>query len=182
MKTSAGHLLFDTAVGLCGLAWNADGAICATQLPEFNAETTRARLLRKHPETAGSIEPPVTIRAAVARIQGLLSGARDDLRDLPVDLDGVPPFHQAVYAIARAIPVGQTLTYGELAAKLNEPGAARAVGQALGSNPVPIVIPCHRILAAAGNGGFSAHGGVETKRCLLEIEGARLDGGQLGLF
>ncbi len=182
MTTSAGYLLFDTAVGLCGLAWNANRVIRAAQLPEFSAETTRARLCRKQPDAVESMEPPETIRVAVARIRGVLSGVRDDLRDLPVDLDGVPPFHQAVYAIARAIPVGQTLTYGELAAQLNDPGAARAVGQALGSNPIPIIIPCHRILAAAGTGGFSAHGGVETKRRLLEIEGARLNGGQLDLL
>ena len=182
MTITTGYLLFDTAVGTCGLAWTADGAICAAQLPEANVAATRARLQRKHPDAGQSIGVPEAIRSSVTRIQGLLSGVPDDLRDLPIDLDGVPPFHRAVYAIARAIPVGRTLTYGELAAKLEQPGAARAVGQALGDNPIPIIIPCHRILAAAGNGGFSAHGGIDTKRRLLEIEGVRLDGGQLGLF
>lgn len=182
MTTSTGYLLFDTPLGTCGLAWNAEGAIRAAQLPEASPEATRARLRHRHPEAVESMRPPEAIHAAVARIQALLRGVHDDLRDVAVDLEGVPPFHRAVYAIARTIPVGQTLTYGELAARVGEPGAARAVGQALGSNPVPIVIPCHRILAASGSGGFSAHGGVETKRRLLQIEGAHLDGGQLGLF
>ncbi|HEY0974352.1 MAG TPA: methylated-DNA--[protein]-cysteine S-methyltransferase [Solimonas sp.] len=180
--TSAGYLLFETAVGTCGLAWNADGAIRAVQLPEHTEASTRMRLQRRSSDAVESMAPPESIRTAITRIRGLLSGVRDDLRDLPLDLNGVPPFYQAVYAIARRIPVGQTLTYGELATQLDEPGAARAVGQALGRNPIPIVIPCHRILAATGNGGFSAHGGVNTKRRLLAIEGARLDGGQLRLL
>ena len=75
--------------------------------------------------------------------------------------------------LTRAIPRGATRTYGEVAAELGDPGAARAVGQALGRNPFPIIVPCHRVLAAAGRpGGFSAHGGVATKLRLLAIEGA----------
>ena len=81
-----------------------------------------------------------------------------------LDLDGVPAFDQAVYAVARTIPAGETLTYGEIATRIGEPGAAQAVGQALGRNPCPIVVPCHRVLAAGGKlGGFSARGGVTTK-------------------
>src|SRR5690606_31448990 len=86
---------------------------------------------------------------------------------------GRPEFDRRVYEAARAIPAGTTASYGEIAAQLGEPGAARAVGQSLGANPVPIIIPCHRVLAAGQRtGGFSAHGGVDTKRRLLEIEGA----------
>src|SRR6201999_1121329 len=83
-------------------------------------------------------------------------------------------FHQRVYALARRIPSGATLTYGEVATRIGSPGAARAVGQALGRNPFAIVVPCHRVLAAGGRtGGFSANGGVATKRRVRSIEGAR---------
>jgi methylated-DNA-[protein]-cysteine S-methyltransferase len=122
------------------------------------------------------------LQAAIERVQRLLQGERDDLSDLPLALDTVPEFHRRVYEIARAIPPGEVLTYGEVAQRLGEPGAARAVGQALGSNPFAPVVPCHRVLAAGGrSGGFSATGGVDTKLKMLEIERARF-GGQAGLF
>jgi methylated-DNA-[protein]-cysteine S-methyltransferase len=90
-----------------------------------------------------------------------------------LDMERVPEFNRRVYAAARAIPPGETLTYGEVAERIGERGAAQAVGQALGRNPFPIVVPCHRVLAAGGGlGGFSAPGGVDTKRCMLAIEGA----------
>lgn len=120
----------------------------------------------------------------MAAITALLNGAPTeptDLTHLVLDMEGVPPFHQRVYALARQIPPGETLTYGELAAQLGEPGAARAVGQALGSNPFAPVVPCHRILAAgARSGGFSASGGVSTKLRMLLTERARFNGP--GLF
>ena len=79
----------------------------------------------------------------------------------------------AAAVIARAIPPGSTLTYGEIARRLGDPGAAQAVGQAMGHNPWPIVVPCHRVLGAGGKvGGFSAPGGAKTKLRMLEIEGA----------
>ena len=83
----------------------------------------------------------------------------------------IPPFHQRVYDAARNIPAGETLSYGQLAARLGSPGAARAVGQALGKNPFAIIVPCHRVLAANGKvGGFSANGGICTKLRLLGFE------------
>ncbi|HSV48525.1 MAG TPA: MGMT family protein, partial [Ramlibacter sp.] len=127
-------------------------------------------------------KPPAEVARAIARIQAALAGADDSLLDLPLDMAGVPEFHQRVYAIARAIPPGRTLTYGEVAAQLGEPGAARAVGQALGHNPFAPVVPCHRILAAGNrSGGFSAHGSTDTKLRMLETERARF-GAQPGLF
>ena len=85
----------------------------------------------------------------------------------------MPPFHQDVYAIVRNIPPGQTRSYGEVAALCGDRHAARAVGQAMARNPFPIIVPCHRVLAAGGkSGGFSARGGVTTKLRLLAIEGA----------
>ena len=121
---------------------------------------------------------------AVAAISALLAGQPTEPRDLGhlvLDMEGVPPFHQRVYALARQIPPGETVTYGELARQLGEPGAARAVGQALGANPFAPVVPCHRILAAhSGSGGFSAPGGVDTKLRMLLAERARFGGP--GLF
>jgi methylated-DNA-[protein]-cysteine S-methyltransferase len=106
----------------------------------------------------------------------LLDGDRRDLIDIPLDFDdSVPEFHRRVYEVARTIGPGRTLSYGEIAARVGEPDAARAVGQALGRNPIPIIVPCHRVLAAnGGTGGFSAPGGTATKLQLLAIEGARL--------
>jgi methylated-DNA-[protein]-cysteine S-methyltransferase len=119
------------------------------------------------------VEPPPEVVHAIDGITSLLRGEPIDLLDVVLDLDGVPEFHRRVYELTRQILPGETRTYGELATALGEPGAARAVGQALGRNPFPIVVPCHRVLAAGGKyGGFSAPGGVTTKLRLLEIEGA----------
>jgi methylated-DNA-[protein]-cysteine S-methyltransferase len=101
----------------------------------------------------------------------LLDGVPVDLGFVRLDLDGVAPFDRAVYEVTRTIPAGTTLTYGQVAERIGEAGAARAVGQSLGANPFPLVVPCHRVLGAGGRLiGFSASGGVETKRKLLLIE------------
>ena len=126
-------------------------------------------------------QPPPIVQRAIDSIVALLSGGENDLRDIPLDTRGVPDFHRRVYEIARAIPVGDTRTYGSIATKLGDPTAARAVGQALGRNPFPIVIPCHRVLAAHGKlGGFSGGSGSVTKLRMLAIEGAQVRG-ELGL-
>ena len=105
----------------------------------------------------------------------LLRGEASDLTAIALDIEDLPAFNRRVYEVARAIPPGATLSYGEIAAKLGEPPqAARDVGQALGQNPIPIIVPCHRVLAANGKpGGFSASGGVTTKLRLLTIERAK---------
>ncbi len=166
-----GFTLFDTAIGRCGIAWAAQGII-ALQLPEQTPAATRGRLNRRCPE-AIEAEPPETVRDAIAAIVALLDGEPRDLGSIDLDMGGLPEFHRRVYAVTRAIPPGRTLTYGEVATRLGEPGAARAVGQALGRNPIAIVVPCHRVVAAGGRlGGFSANGGAATKRRILAIEGA----------
>jgi methylated-DNA-[protein]-cysteine S-methyltransferase len=171
--TSDGFALFETAIGTCGIAW-AGAMVTGMQLPEGDVAATRARVMRRHPEAAEA-EPPPALRRVIERVRGLLAGGRDDLADIALDLGALPAFHRRVYEVARAIPPGSTLTYGEVAARLGEPGAARAVGHALGRNPFPIIVPCHRVLAADGRmHGFSAHGGTATKRRLLAIEGATL--------
>jgi methylated-DNA-[protein]-cysteine S-methyltransferase len=180
MAGALGFCLFDTAIGACGIAWSED-AIVAVQLPETTRDGTAQRMLR-YTGALPESDPPAWVQDAIVRVQAVLQGARDDLADLPLDFSGVPAFHQRVYAITRAIPPGEVLTYGEVARRLGEPGASRAVGQALGHNPFAPVVPCHRVLAAGGrSGGFSAEGGALTKLRMLEIEGARL-GGAPGLF
>lgn len=106
------------------------------------------------------------------RVAAHLGTGDDPLADVPVDLSGEPPFHRRVLARLRKVPPGETVTYGDLAAEVGRPGGARAVGNAVASNPVPLVVPCHRVVAADGLGGYGAGKGVETKRRLLKIEGA----------
>jgi methylated-DNA-[protein]-cysteine S-methyltransferase len=177
---SIGCALFETAIGACGIAWT-EQAIAAVQLPEATPEGTLRRLCRPFGDLSQAAAP-LFVRQAIQRIQALLEGARDDLVDLPLDFSAVPEFHRRVYDVTRAIPPGEVLTYGEVARRIGEPGASRAVGQALGRNPFAPVVPCHRVLAACGrSGGFSAEGGADTKLRMLEIERARL-GGAPGLF
>lgn len=177
----ASHLaLFDTPIGACGIAWNEAG-VRGLHLPGSDRARTLAGLRRRHPHAVEAAPPPA-IRSAIEAIGALLEGMPVDLSDIVLDLDGVPDFHRRVYAVARTIPPGRTLSYGEVARRLGEPQAARAVGQALGANRFAIIVPCHRVLGAHGAaGGFSAPGGVDTKRRLLEIERARI-GEQPGLF
>lgn len=180
MSTAKGFCVFDTAIGPCGLAWGERGVV-GVQLPEGDRDATAARMRRRFPDVA-ELLPPAPIQSITLRVAALLSGDADSLIDVELDMDGVSPFYQRVYGITRAIPPGRTLTYGEVAEQLGEPGAARAVGQALGHNPFAPIVPCHRVLAArTGGGGFSAEGGVATKLRMLQIEKAQL-GPQPGLF
>jgi methylated-DNA-[protein]-cysteine S-methyltransferase len=167
-----GFTQFETSIGHCAIAWGS-GGIVGIWLPEASESETRARLRRRLPD-AEETAPPAPVVEAIAGMTALLSGQRRDLSGVDLDMSDVPEFHRRVYAIAREIPPGETLTYGEIASRLGDPSQARAVGQALGQNRFPIVIPCHRVLAAgAKSGGFSAPGGVATKLRLLAIEGAR---------
>jgi methylated-DNA-[protein]-cysteine S-methyltransferase len=166
-----GYTLFDTALGRCGIAWG-DRGIASVALPAPDEAATRRRLRRALPGAREAVPPPA-VADAVAAIARLLAGEPDDLASVALDMDGVPEFHRRVYDVARAIPPGETLSYGEVAARLGEPAAAQAVGRALGGNPFPVVVPCHRVVAANGAlTGFSAPGGIETKRRMLAIEGA----------
>ena len=170
----SGMTLFDTPIGLCGIAWGPRG-IVALRLPEVTPDAMRARLLRACPE-ADECEPTETVRAAIAAIVALLEGEPRDLTGITLDMERVPDFHRRVYRVAQAIPPGATLTYGDVARRLGDPGGAQAVGQALGRNPFAIIVPCHRVVAAGGKiGGFSANGGAATKQRILAIEGADKD-------
>ena len=172
--------LFETPIGLCGIAW-CDGALAGLQLPELDLAATIRRLERRFPGMSVA-EPPAWVAAAIARIASMLHGEPDDLADLPLDFGRVGAFEASVYRAAQEIPPGRTLTYGEVASRIGDARQARAVGQALGRNPWPIVVPCHRVTGAGGHtGGFSAAGGRSTKLRLLELEGA-LDAEHLPLF
>jgi methylated-DNA-[protein]-cysteine S-methyltransferase len=167
-----GFALFPTPIGDCAVAWG-DAGLVGVHLPAATAEALRAGIARRF-VPAREAAPPAAVATAIGRIQALLEGAHDDLRSIALDFAGVADFDRRVYAAARRITPGETLSYGELAARIGEPGAARAVGRALGANRFAIVVPCHRVLAAGGrSGGFSAPGGVRTKLRLLEIERAR---------
>jgi methylated-DNA-[protein]-cysteine S-methyltransferase len=164
------YALFDTPIGWCGVAWDGD-AVVGTLLPEPQPADTRRRLQDRF-DGATEGTPPPAIEDAIARMVASLRGEADDLADVPLDLDALPPFQRRVFEVVRHIPAGDTLSYGEVAAAAGSPGAARAVGQALGRNPFPIVIPCHRVLAAGGRiGGFTAEGGITVKTKMLAAEG-----------
>lgn len=164
--------LFDTPIGTCAVAWSGRG-IAGLQLPEPTPAATRARVKRRWPDAVEAAFVPAGVQRALDRVQSLLSGDAVDLADIPLDLEAAPDFHRKVYEMARTIPPGRTMTYGEIAKRLGRPRESREVGQALGRNPVAIIVPCHRVLGADGKmGGFSANGGVSTKRRMLEIEGA----------
>ena len=168
---SEGFTLFDTPIGPCGLVWRGTH-IAGVQLPENIPAQTRARIIERFPGIDESAPRGAAKRARDA-VMALLDGRARDLRNIALDTRGITPFRQRVYAAARAIAPGETLSYGELAKRLDKPGASRAIGQAMGANPFPIIVPCHRVVAAGGKaGGFHAAGGVTTKAYMLRIEGA----------
>jgi methylated-DNA-[protein]-cysteine S-methyltransferase len=188
---------FPTAIGDCALEWDNQG-VTRVQLPRVPAarrasahpaDRPPARAaahppahpanhapahLADHPPAHPADHPPAHIRQAAELIARLLSGEPADLGGIPVSHgERIEPFARRVYAATREIGPGETTSYGEIACRLGDRGAARAVGAALGANPTPIIVPCHRVLAADGSlHGFSAPGGIRTKRRLLEIEGA----------
>jgi methylated-DNA-[protein]-cysteine S-methyltransferase len=172
-----GYTLFDTAFGRCAIAWSERG-VTSLQLPEASDRATIRRLLQVMGGECAAAPPPEWVAEAIAQICAHLGGAPQDLRGIRLDLAGATPFLRRVYEQARAVPSGSTVTYGELAARAGSPGASRAVGQAMARNRVPVVIPCHRVLAAhRAPGGFSAFGGLATKERLLALEGVRLRSG-----
>jgi methylated-DNA-[protein]-cysteine S-methyltransferase len=155
-------LVFSTALGTCGVTWSSRG-ITGVSLPG-------PRPLRGV-DVLDADDVPVSVLDAVTGMVALLDGERRDLTAISLDETGIDPFRRGVYAATRQIEPGTVATYGEIARAVGSPDAARAVGAALGSNPFPIIVPCHRVVAADGAlTGFSAPGGIVTKRRMLEIE------------
>jgi methylated-DNA-[protein]-cysteine S-methyltransferase len=170
-----GFALFETAIGHCGIVWSERG-IAGVQLPESGERATRRRVLARFPAARAAV-PPAHVRRTIDDIVALLGGERKELGQAILDSEAVPDFNRRVYDIARTIPPGGTLSYGAIAERLGDRNLARDVAQALGQNPFPIIVPCHRVMAAGGKtGGFSAPGGVRTKLRLLSIEGAQPGG------
>jgi methylated-DNA-[protein]-cysteine S-methyltransferase len=175
MRLEQNFILFETAIGACGIVWSARG-IAGVQIHDGTAAATRRRVNTRFPAAQEALPPP-QVQRAIDGIIALLQGEPRDLTDVTIDNTDTPEFNVKVYAIARTIPPGHTMTYGEIAERLGDKLLARDVGTALGQNPCPIIMPCHRILAASGKtGGFSAPGGVATKMRLLSIEGAQPGG------
>ncbi|HSB55271.1 MAG TPA: methylated-DNA--[protein]-cysteine S-methyltransferase [Gemmatimonadales bacterium] len=180
MTEIPGWTLFPTPIGGCAIAWR-EATVIGVQLPERDDHATRARMRRRWPGACESA-PPEAVRAVIGALTDLLEGKAADLSALPLPFEQVPAFNRQVYEIARGIPAGQTLSYGEVAKRLGDVSLARAVGQALGQNPWPLIVPCHRVVGADGRpGGFSGGAGTPTKLRLLAIEGV-LPGDQRSLF
>ena len=110
--------------------------------------------------------PPV-LKETASQLDEYFAGERTEF-ELPMELDGTA-FQREVWTELTRIPYGETISYGELARRVGRPNGPRAVGQANGRNPIPIIVPCHRVLASNGIGGYG--GGLRVKRALLELEG-----------
>jgi methylated-DNA-[protein]-cysteine S-methyltransferase len=166
-----GYTIFDSALGRCGIAWS-DAGVVGVQLPEAREIETLRLLFRLFPE-ARELRPGPGVAAAIERIVAALRGQEADLADVTLDMSGVPPFNQRVYAYLREIPRGETCSQDQIAAHLHIAGAMHSVANALAKNPLPLIVPCHRVLDA-GNGldKVSPHSGVISKRRLLSLEGA----------
>lgn len=172
----SGHLVFETVLGFVAVAWSETG-LTRLALPEASREAAERHAAKW---TGGKADAtldaaPAFVVEAVALVRRYAEGETVDFSALPLDLGGIDPFRRAVYAAALRLGQGEVATYGELADRAGFPKMARETGQALGRNPLPLVVPCHRILAAGGKiGGFSAPGGSATKERLLAHEGVRV--------
>ncbi len=167
MIETLGRHKFATNIGTCEIEWTEAG-ISRFRLPDASRATGALKI--------GATDPndlPLYIAEALTLTRASLSGTRTDLSKLKLDLSYAPAFNRRVYDLVLTIPFGQTMTYGEVAREVGAPGGAQAVGRAMADNKIPLIVPCHRVLAADGKmHGFSAPGGVASKRKLLEIEGA----------
>jgi methylated-DNA-[protein]-cysteine S-methyltransferase len=170
------YTVFDTAHGHVAIGWNAAG-VTALRLPSSDAGQAEHALLRRLPDALAS-DPPEHIARIIAIVRRYFDGEAIDFRDVPVDLGEQEPFFSRVYAAVRELGWGETTTYGGVSKVLGAgPETARAVGQAMARNPVPLIVPCHRVLAAGGKvGGFSAPGGSDSKARMLAMEGVTPQG------
>jgi methylated-DNA-[protein]-cysteine S-methyltransferase len=166
--------VFETARGFCGIAWS-DAGVTAFRLP-VNIPDAAERLLRRRVPDAEPGAPAAEVVEAISGAQTYFEGQEVDFSRFRLDLGEQSDLLDRIYAAVRGLRWGETTTYGALAKALGVgPEAARDVGQAMAHNPVPLIIPCHRVLAARGKiGGFSAPGGAAFKARMLELEGVRL--------
>src|SRR5262245_60624523 len=173
-RTDQRYSVFETASGFCGIAWNGSKITCF-RLPTSSADAAQRLILRRIPDALPG-EPPVQVQEAVDAARRYFAGGKEDFTRYGVDLGEQEDFFREVYAHVRKLGFGETTTYGAVAKALGAgPEAARDVGQAMAKNPVPLIIPCHRVLAAGGKvGGFSAPGGSDAKARMLKLEGVNL--------
>jgi methylated-DNA-[protein]-cysteine S-methyltransferase len=161
--------VFETKLGFAGIAWSND-RITRFRLPDLDRDAARKVIAVKGEEAV----PPPAIAQIVGNAQRYFAGERIDFSDIGLDLAAIDPLRRSIYDALRRVSFGETVTYGELArrAGATTPQAAQDVGVAMARNPVPLIIPCHRVLAAGGKlGGFSAPGRTETKEKMLALEG-----------
>ena len=172
LMDSTGISTFDTASGPCGIAWHA-GKIIGVEIGDADENETRYRLQSRFSDTE-ALNPPTYVSEAIDKVRVLLDGGDPDFSQTPLALDSVPDLNRQVYEILLELKAGETITYGAIARRLGDVSLSQAVGYALGKNPFPIIVPCHRVLGSNGKvGGFSAAGGTATKLRLLNIERAR---------
>ena len=165
--------VFETALGRIGVAATARGLVRVTLPKAVAGRRAPGGTAAPGARPCACAGPPAQAAAHAARaereIRAYCAGRRRRFT-VPIDLSGMPPFRRKVLTEARRIPYGRTVTYAELARRAGSPRAARAVGQAMAHNPVALVVPCHRVVAAGGGlGGFG--GGLALKRRLLALEG-----------
>lgn len=173
-KQDAGWTTFSTSLGVCGVSWKAQG-ITSFSLPEASGKSIEKRLKEITGNAKASSTLPRWIKDLTQKVKAHMKGHSQDFSSVPLHVDGISEFMRSVYQAAKKIPPGEVVTYGELAVRMGKSDAARAVGSALGKNPIPLIVPCHRVITSSGElGGFSAPGGLKTKAALLELEGVSL--------
>ena len=169
------YALIDTAIGTFGLAWT-DLGVGRVALPGQDRARTEIWISRDPAEPGF---PDGVLAGLPDRIKRYAEGEKIDFTDVPLDLSGVAEFNRLAYAELLKIGYGATTTYGAIARTLGDVTLSRAVGQAMGQNPVPLIVPCHRVLGADGRtGGFSSPGGVTSKMRMLALEHAASPTGQ----
>jgi len=167
MQKTIKHTIFKTKWGYFGLAAT-DNGLLRTVLPSANCKRVESQLLHNLPNCGYDKD---LFRPAQKQITAYFEGVCTDFRDVPIVLDGFGLFARRILTVCRGIKFGQTVSYGQLAKIAGKPGAARAVGRVMAKNPLPLIIPCHRVRCANGKiGGFSAMGGVKLKKRLLQFE------------
>lgn len=172
MRAERSYHLFETVFGTCAIVWSV-GGLTRVQLPQADAGELAERLAVNATAWDQASPHPEVASTAIDAITRYMAGVRVDFRSVKLDWGSVPGYNARIYRALSRVPYGSTTTYGALAAEIGKPNAARAVGMAMGRNPWPIVIPCHRVLASGQQlGGFSAPGGVTTKISLLRLEGS----------
>jgi methylated-DNA-[protein]-cysteine S-methyltransferase len=169
------YCLVDTALGTFGLAWT-DTGVARVALPGRDRARTEIWISRDPAEPGF---PDGRFAALPDMIRRYAEGERIDFTGVPLDLDGIPEFNRQAYAELLKIGYGETTTYGAIARTLGDVALSRAVGQAMGANPIPLIIPCHRVLGAGDKAvGFSSPGGVGAKMRMLALEHAASPSGQ----